>query len=467
MPKTDLALASHLMRRAGFGSTRDELEALSEQSYEEIVEDLLHPERFPDVDDDIVVRYWLELNNPDSVEPWNTRWIYRMVNTQRPLEEKMALFWHHVFATSVGKSEHGPSSKTQIDVFRANAMTDMRTILIDLAKDPAMIHWLDNSENHGDQPNENWGRELLELFSMGVGNYTEDDIKNASRAFTGWTFMQPIPLDPYGRFPSEFVYRDEDHDDDAKTFLGETGRFNGEDIVDIVVKQPATARFLSRHLYNFFVADEPQVQLWNDVPPTEPDAIEALSDVYFESGGNVRQMLRVLLNSDFFKRARFTKVKSPAELVAGTIKLAGTHRFPEPSLHGAQNATAVMGQHLMTPPTVEGWHTGRDWIDCGSLAERVNFAVNELSSASLPGVRSIIDRLASEERPLSPVEFVDRTVDLVGPISMGGQTREALMDYAESGGDLKFATTQDCEDSAARVARMVQFIVASVEYQFA
>ena len=127
-----------------------------------------------------------------------------MVNTERPLEEKMALFWHHVFATSVGKSEHGPSSKTQIDLFRRNAVSGIRTILVDLARDPAMIHWLDNSENHRDEPNENWGRELLELFSMGVGNYTEDDIKMASRAFTGWTFIQPIPLDPYGRYPSEF-----------------------------------------------------------------------------------------------------------------------------------------------------------------------------------------------------------------------------------------------------------------------
>ena len=206
MPSTDLALVAHLMRRAGFGATRAELEDYATQSYEAIVEDLLHPERFPEVADDVVVRYWMELNNPDSVEPWNTRWMYRMVNTARPLEEKMALFWHHVFATSVGKSEHGPSSRAQIDLFRRNAVSDMRTILVDLAKDPAMIHWLDNCENYGDRPNENWGRELLELFSMGVGKYTEQDIKMASRAFTGWTFIQPIPLDPYGRYPSDFVF---------------------------------------------------------------------------------------------------------------------------------------------------------------------------------------------------------------------------------------------------------------------
>ena len=466
MSSTDLALIAHLIRRAGFGATREELEEYAEQSYEDIVEDLLHPERFPEVADDIVVRYWLELNNPDSVEPWNTRWLYRMVNTERPLEEKMALFWHHVFATSVGKSEHGPSSNAQIDLFRRNAASDMRTILVDLAKDPAMIHWLDNSENHSDQPNENWGRELLELFSMGVGNYTEEDIKMASRAFTGWTFIQPIPLDPYGRYPSEFIYREDDHDDSEKTFLGHSGRLNGEDIIDIIVKQPATARFISRHLYNFFVADEPQVPSWNDVPPRDPEAVDALCDVYSETDGDVRAMLRLLFNSDFFKDARFAKVKSPTELVAGTIKLAGTHTFPEPSLHGAPAAAGLMGQHLMTPPTVEGWHTGREWIDCGTLAERVNFAVNELADQTLPGVRAIADRLASEERAFTPDEFVDRTLDLVGPMTVESHTREALLDYANSGGDLRFGTDEEREKSSARVGRMVQFIVASVDYQF-
>ena len=285
-------------------------------------------------------------------------------------------------------------------------------------------------------------------------------------AFTGWTFTQPIPLDPYGRYPSEFVFREDDHDDSEKTFLGHVGRFNGEDIIDIVAKQPATARFISRHLYNFFVADEPQVPSWHEVPPREPEAIDALCNAYFESDGSVRVMLRVLFNSGFFKDARFTKVKSPAELAAGTIKLAGTHRFPDPALHDAPTATGLMGQHLMTPPTVEGWHTGREWIDCGTLAERVNFAVNELADPALPGIGAIADRLAAEAGPLTPDQFVDRTLDLVGPMSVESQTREALLDYANSGSDLRFDTDAEREESSARVARMVQFIVASVEYQF-
>ncbi len=468
-PCADLPLIAHLMRRAGFGAARDELEALAKRSYADIVEDLLHPERFPDVPDDVLTRYWLELNNPDSVEPWNTRWVYRMVNTRRPLEEKMALFWHHVFATSVGKSEHGPSAKTQIELFRRNALADVRSALLGLARDPAMLHWLDNSENFSDRPNENWGRELLELFSMGVGNYTEQDIKMASRAFTGWTFTQPIPLDPYGRYPSEFVYRAADHDDSEKTFLGETGRFDGEDIIDIIARQPATARFISRHLYNFFVADEPQVPSWNDTPPQDPRAIDTLVGAYFESNGDARAMLRTLFHSDFFKRARFEKVKSPAELVAGTLKLAGGYDFPAPALHAAPAAAALMGQRLMTPPTVEGWHTGREWIDGGTLSERVNFAVNEFADSSKPGIRAIADRLAADAggAPIPPVEFVDGALDLMGQMRVDAQTREALIDYARAGGDLRFDSDAERETSRERVGRMAQFISASIEYQFA
>jgi uncharacterized protein (DUF1800 family) len=397
---------------------------------------------------------------------WNAVWVYRMINTRRPLQEKMALFWHQIFATSVGKSEHGPSSVKQIDTFRRNGLSDMRTILMDLATDPAMLHWLDNSENHSDEPNENWGRELLELFSMGVGNYTEQDIKMAARAFTGWTFTQPIPLDPYGRHDSRFLYREDDHDSDVKTFLGETGRFNGGDVIDIVARQPATARFISRHLYNFFVADEPQVPAWDQAPSRDPEAIEVLVKAYLDSNGDIRSILRVLFNSQFFRLARFKRVKSPAELVAGTIKLVGTHRFPDEDMMEL-NATTVMGQSLMTPPTVEGWHTGTEWIDGGTLNERVNFAVNHVGDASKPGIRAIIDRLSADGRPLSAEAFVERCLDLAGPLDVDAETRDGLTEYAESGGELRFDTEAHERESSARIVRMLQLIVSSIDYQFA
>ena len=226
----------HLMRRAGFGVNYKKLPQLTAKTYEEIVDDLINFECEARFDDHIIRRYFLELNNSDTVNAWRGEWIYRMVNSKRPLEEKMALFWHHLFATSVGKSEHGPSSVIQIETFRSLALAKFEDILIAVARDPAMLFWLDNNENHLGEPNENWGRELLELFSMGVGNYTEDDIKQASRAFTGWTFTQPLPLDPYGRYSSDFYYNSDDHDNESKSFLGHTGNLDGEDIIQIIVK---------------------------------------------------------------------------------------------------------------------------------------------------------------------------------------------------------------------------------------
>ena len=390
-----------------------------------------------------------------------------MVNTKRPLVEKLTLFWHHIFATGFSKAQHVPSTVSQVDMFRRVGLSDLRTILIELSKDPAMLFWLDNNESHKDEPNENYGRELLELFSMGVGNYTEQDIKMVARAFTGWTFIQPIPTYPHGNYPAQFVYREDDHDDSVKTFLGETGRWTGEDIVEIIVKQPATAGFICRHLYNFFVADEAQIPAWSIEPPQDPEAIKVLVKAYFDSNADLRSILRVLFNSDFFKEARFKRVMSPPELVAGVIKLVGTHQYPNPEIVSYATATTLMGQQLFNPPTVEGWHTGKEWIDGAALNERVNFAVNEVGDATKPGIQGIIKRLAAKGTALTPQEFVDDCLDLVGPLTVSGETRQVLLRYAVSGGVLGFGTDAERQQSESRLVRMLQLIVASREYQFA
>ena len=154
-------------------------------------------------------------------------WMYNMVTTQRPLEEKMALFWHHVFATGNSKVDNCDQMLEQIDMFRQYGMGSYKDMLLEISRNPAMIFWLDNNDNHRDAVNENWGRELLELFSLGVSNYTEVDVREASRAFTGWTLGNKVPRLPYGRFSWSFEYREEDHDDTDKTFLGHTGNFGG------------------------------------------------------------------------------------------------------------------------------------------------------------------------------------------------------------------------------------------------
>ncbi len=467
MSTSEIALKAHLLRRAGFGASRSELEKINEKDYESIVEDLLNPDRFEDLDEDYIMRYNPDLSYHDGNTNHAGRWVWRMINSKRPLEEKMALFWHHVFATAWYKSEHSPSVISQIESFRKNGLSNIKKVLLDLSKDPAMNYWLDNCENHADQPNENWGRELLELFSMGVGNYTEDDIKNAARAFTGWTFEQPLPLYPYGHYESAFIYDENDHDDSEKTFLGKTGKFNGEDIIDIICEQRATAKFICRHIYTFFVEDETQVHTWSIEPPRNPDAIEAMMDVFMKSEGDIKSVLRFVFNSDFFKEARFKRVKTPSELVAGTLKLTGTYGvMPETGEEVAKlyGAASVMGQALMNPPTVEGWHTGAEWIDGGTLNERINFAVNQFNDVNTPGFQDMLIRLGDS---VKSGDLLGKCLDLVGLLEVGDETQKALGRYSDAVGDLDLSSDQARTENAEKVARMIQLIVSTREYQFA
>ena len=471
MSQSEISLLAHLMRRAGFGATRAELESYVARSYEETVEELLHPENAPPAldDDDIARRYHVDVNNLMLIASCQTYWLHRMINSKRPLEEKLALFWHGVFATGYTKLNQPMAILRQIDLFRRFGLGSFRDLLVQISRNPAMIFWLDNKDNHGDAVNENYGRELLELFSMGVGNYTEDDVREASRAFTGWTMRNATlhtaraardSIWPYGRLYWQFEYRDDDHDEGQKHFLGETKHFNGEDVIDFICKQPATARFVARHLYNFFVADEAQVPAWNTVPPRDPKAIETLTDAFISSGYEIRSVLRVLFNSDFFKEALFARVKSPAEFVAGTARLAGGHDFPSPDDVRLAQATDYMGQSLLDPPSVEGWHTGREWINTAGLVQRINFAVNEFSDAGRAGVRSIIDGVKTRDADLSPEEMVDACLDQLGPMNVSGETREELISQAASSGNGDGAPDE-------RIRGMLQLIVSTREFQFA
>ncbi len=464
--REEIALMGHLMRRAGFGTARGELQERVDKGYEATVEELLHPERFDPIDEDLLYRFLPGYEGALGPPLNQADWVYRMVNTERPLEEKMALFWHQLFATGNSKVDNPPELTQQIVMFREFGLGKFRDLLVELARNPAMIFWLDNNGNHRGAINENWGRELLELFSMGVGNYSEDDIKEASRAFTGWTIGPKIPRNPLGRFYWSFEYRPEDHDDGEKTFLGHTGNLDGQDVIDIVVNQPATARFLARHLYNFFVADEPQVPSWNITPPNDPDAIDQLIAAYDESDGDIRAMMRALFNSKFFKDARFSRVKSPTELVIGTARLAGNFEGPRPGFNSLAFECAYQGQELLNPPSVESWHTGTEWIDGGALVRRVNFAANLLGDVTLPGVQSIIGDLRNMG-PLDPGGFVNGCLDLVGPMEVSEATRAELLDMAREGGDLHWDTEANVRESEKRAGVMLALIAASRDYQFA
>ena len=455
---------AHLMRRAGFGATREELDRYEAMGYEAAVEELIDPPSdMPAGEMALLLRYMPGCLLPGGVPlPGQYNWMYNMITTQRPLEEKMALFWHHVFATGNSKVDNCDQLLEQLDMFRQYGLGNYRDMLVQLSKNPAMIFWLDNNENHRDAVNENWGRELLELFSMGVSNYTEVDVREASRAFTGWTITPKIPRLPYGRFPWRFEYKEEDHDEGEKTFLGYTGNFNGEDIIDIVVKEPATARFICRHLYNFFVADEVQVPAWTIEPARDEEALDMMMTAFEESGYEMTAVLSAMFNSDFFKNARFAKIKSPAEVVASTLRLSGSWDLPKPGIRDIGLQPGYMGQSILDPPSVEGWYTGREWINSGSLLARINFVADHVADTSLPGVQSIISDMKAAGVS-SPEQLLEASLEHMGYLEVSDETRQQLLDHAKNGGDMDWGNE---DDAGARVGEMLALVGATTEYQF-
>jgi len=461
MPENDVALMGHLMRRAGFSAQYHELEARAAKGYEETVEELLNPdETTHGMDLDLAERYFIEWNHHIRCVPEYIA--FRMINSKSQLEEKMILFWHGILCHTDSKNQSQVASHAEWEMLRRCGMGSFKDLLIEISKDPAMVYFLDNCLSHKDAINENYGRELLELFSLGVGmdgefNYTEDDVKECARAFTGWTIANGIPPQPYGRYTSTFVFNPDDHDDEEKTFLGHTGNFNGEDIIDILCKQPATARFISRHIYDFFVADEAQVPTWMDTPPRDPETIKMLEDEYFRSDYNIRSMLRVLFNSDAFKNARF------ARTVIGTLRLAGEWTTPKPGFEAIFEEMKHMGQEILNPPSVEGWHTGRDWIDGGTLVRRINFIADYVGDVSYPGIGDIVQRLASEGPTITPEGLVEGCLRLLGHYELTEENHQMLVNHARDSG----VSATDSSEFPRQVAEALQMIVATKEYLYA
>ena len=471
MSNPEIDLMAHLMRRAGFGATRDELEEGVAKGYEAVVEDLLYPTDPQNLPDDIIRRYHTEQAELRLADGAAAYWMYRMITTRCPLEDKLALFWHGLLATAYVKLNQARALLNQIDTFRRNGLGSFSNLLVEVSKDPAMIIWLDNHDNHKDAINENYGRELLELFSMGIGNYTEQDVKECARAFTGWTLgnaeymamrASRDSIWPYSRIAWHFEFRDEDHDDGEKTFLGETGRFNGEDVVAIIARQESTARFVSTRLFQFFAADE--------VDEDGEKIIEEMMQSYFDSGHVIRSVLRTLFNSEYFKseKVRFARVKGPVELVVGAVRLAGSYRTPTQGIEQVARQALFMGQGLLQPPSVEGWHEGIEWVDSGALVERVNFVAQELANVQNPGVRRIIERLAAENGGvLSPEALVDNCLELLGPMVVSDETRAALVRYAGHEGDLLLTDHQPEDEAELRVGDLLRLATATREFQLA
>ncbi|MGB8267458.1 MAG: DUF1800 domain-containing protein [Candidatus Velthaea sp.] len=352
--------AAHLLRRAGFGGSSAEVANTQRLGMEGAVMSLMHPHAdeafpaYPPTDTLYNVNFGVRRSGTQN---W---WLDRMLRTNRPLVEKMTFFWHGHFATSIDKVPAALMAN-QIALFRQQGLGNFRTLLAAVSVDPAMTIWLDNRSNTKAHPNENYAREVMELFALGLGNYTEDDVKNAARALTGWT---------YDGKTQTVVYNAKLHDDGLKTFLGQTGPFGLDDIVAIIVSQPVHQRFISRALLEYFVYSDP-----------EPELIEGVAQAYALSGYDIAKTLGTILRSNVFYSTRAYRAlpKSPVEFTIGLLRYAGATQIPA-NLAAAQKR---MGQELLAPPSVKGWDGGPAWINTNTLLARFNY-VNALVALAPP-----------------------------------------------------------------------------------
>lgn len=338
----------HLLRRAGFGYSPEELAYYQSLGYERAVETLLNCETVNNSKlESSLQRLNFTFTDLDDLKNW---WLYRMAYTKRPLEEKITLFWHGHFATSDKKVKSTYAMHMQNMRFRKYGLGGFDKLLFEISKDPAMVVWLDNQQNRKGKPNENYAREIMELFTLGIGNYSENDVKEAARAFTGWQVRT-----------NGFFFNQRQHDYGYKSFLGYGGNLGGEDIVNILCNQKATSRFLAKKLLKFFVIDEPDQTL-----------IDEIAEVYFKSGHSIKAMLQAIFYHPVFLsvKAYHGKIKSPVELAVGTIKTLQIKAL-DPNI---TKICARMGQNLFMPPSVKGWDGGNAWIATDTMMERFNFA---------------------------------------------------------------------------------------------
>ena len=445
-------LIAHLLRRAGFGCTYDQIEKLSLMEYDDVVDLLINPEYGPPKDQDLLDRYFIASVEARTARHADPQWTWRLAKSEKQLEEKIALFWHGLLAVGGIKLDHGLAMLEEIDLFRKYGLGKFETLLLKISEDPGMMYWLDNQNSHKDAPNENYGRELLELFSMGIdengeGSYTEDDVKTAARAFTGWASRPTPPPFFLGPFPMEFSFDKSDHDNTEKTFLGEKGNFNGNDIVNMVATHPSTAKFICKRLYLYFVSE---TEDW--------DEINKLSDVFLKNNGEIKKVLEAMFKSEHFKSGdiRFKKVKSPSDLVFGVSRLVDKYKIPD--LDSAELAinTLLMGQFLMNPPSVEGWHEGEEWIDSGSLIERINYASTEISDTSSAGVKRIIE-IIKETNITDSNDLINNTLETLGYINITDKTKGMIKEHLRKN---KFTNKED------KILDVLKLIVSTPDFQY-
>ena len=410
---------AHLLRRAGFGASPQELDRLTGMGTAAATNALLNYQQtsnqqleasLPGFDPTVTSNGGRQAS---ALQAW---WLTRMVGTARPLEEKMTLFWHGLLTSGLDKSGPGQLYQ-QNQLFRRTAMGNFDDLLKAVSKDPAMMVYLDTETNRKGKPNENYARELMELFTTGIGHYSEDDVRESARAFTGWTLGRGKQRDA---LTSTFVARY--HDEGVKTFMGKTGTFTGDDIVDMLVPLRATAERLTTRLFSYFAYPNP-----------EPEIVQHLADVFQKNGYNVGAVVKEILTMDAFysPKAYRALVKSPTEYVAQTLRAVGATSVSAPAVA----ATGQMGQVLFYPPNVAGWPAGASWINSSTLLTRINFAAG----------------VAQKAAPASTFKGLPGLIDTFIDGNVTPSTRDALTQAATGTGQIPVT--------------LMYFVLATPEYQ--
>jgi uncharacterized protein (DUF1800 family) len=478
----------HLLRRAGFGVSVTDVGIYRRKAYGQVVDHLVDYEGRPDDVDARIGRpdharvTTKDLFAPDiDINDARQRWVFRMIHTRRPLQEKMALFWHNHFATAYSKLAadsgtvlaakmlaHKPGvlrgPQGQIELFRQYALGNYRDLLVEVAKDPATLVWLDGQFNTKAKPQENFGREIMELFTVGVGHYTEPDVYAAARVFTGWNLRpsDDYTKDEYGDLNAyhEFIYYPDRHETSAKTFSfpiyadggrtipardGSDGMQDGLDLIAALASHPETARRLARKFWEFFVSE---------IDPPDPGFVESTAAVYLQNDTEIRPVVRHILMSPWFNDPsyHFARYSWPAEYVVRAIREVGWQNL---SLDGIRSPLANMGQLLYEPPNVGGWPLGPAWFSTGTMLARANFA------ATLASNQKSFIAAGFRSQGRTPQDLLDSMLTRVTPAPFDAVPRQALMSYLASAG----SWTGSGEQLSTRAAGLARLLVGSSEYQ--
>ena len=468
--KTERDKVAHLLRRFAFGASEIELDYYAEGGLSSAISKLLDYDK---VAETVAVRP-SELTNGKQglrvqhVQMW---WFIRMLTTDRPLEERMTLFWHDHFATSAMKVTIPASMLRQNEILREGATGSFRDLLREVSKDPAMLFWLDNQTNVKGKPNENFAREVMELFTLGVGNYTEQDVQSAARAFTGWTFRagnnKKSPGQPKG---NGFLFRADQHDNGIKTVLGQTGNLDGDAVIDLLCEQTQCHEYICRKLWEYFAYPNPEAHI-----------VKRLANAFRASKLNIAHVLRSIMESPEFysEKAERALYKSPIDFCVPTLRQLGVSEIIKRVLSETNDSnrdklpgklapiaalnrsTKAMGMELLFPPDVSGWAGGASWISSATVDERIKWAdrIFGATRGAGPSIRYPSGTLFAPSE--TPAEIADRLVsifDVQLPAAKREQLRAAAVQASASAGK---------NDRASAVCNAVaRLLFATPEFQF-